>query len=65
MLWQMQRHVRGLQEKYYKTHYYMEIIESLSKRIKDEINRTTISLREYIGLLHNEGSFVIPDYQRG
>ena len=38
---------------------------SLSKRIKDEINRTTISLREYIGLLHNEGSFVIPDYQRG
>lgn len=43
----------------------MEIIDSLSKRIKDEINRTTISLREYIGLLHNEGSFVIPDYQRG
>ena len=43
----------------------MEIIESLSNRVKDEINRTTISLREYIGLLHNEGSFVIPDYQRG
>ena len=43
----------------------MRIIPPLSKRIKDEVNRTAISLREYIGLLHNEGCFVIPDYQRG
>ena len=38
---------------------------SLSERVKKEFNRPTLSLREYIGLLHNEGNFVIPDYQRG
>ena len=43
----------------------MEIIPPLSERIKNEFNRTTISLREYLGLLHSEGSFIIPDYQRG
>ena len=43
----------------------MRKIPSLSERVKEDINRTAISLREYLGLLHNEGSFVIPDYQRG
>ena len=41
------------------------IIPSLSERIKQGINKTAITLKEYIGLLHNKGAFVIPDYQRG
>ncbi len=43
----------------------MEKIPPLSERIKKEINSTTIRLGEYLRLLHNEGRFVIPDYQRG
>lgn len=40
-------------------------VPSLTERMKQEGNKSTISLREYIGLLSNEGCFVIPDYQRG
>lgn len=40
-------------------------IPSLIDRMKQEGNKTAISLREYIGILNNKGYFVIPDYQRG
>ena len=40
-------------------------VPSLTERMKQEGNKSTISLREYISLLSNEGCFVIPDYQRG
>lgn len=40
-------------------------IPSLIDRMKQEGNKTTISLRKYIGILNNKGFFVIPDYQRG
>ena len=40
-------------------------IPSLAERITNEAEKSTINLLEYIGLLHNEGRFVIPDYQRG
>ena len=42
----------------------MENIALLSQRIKSEIGTIT-TLRKYIELLHDKGSFVIPDYQRG
>ena len=35
---------------------------SLGDQLK---SKTTISLKEYIGLLGEDGKFVIPDYQRG
>lgn len=38
---------------------------SLTERLSHCLNKTTISLKEYIGLIGNEGAFVIPDYQRG
>ncbi len=40
-------------------------VPPLTIRFGQEVGKTAISLNEYIGLLHNEGSFVIPDYQRG
>ena len=43
----------------------MGIIPPLSERIKKEINKPIISLQEFIGLMHKEGHFIIPDYQRG
>ena len=43
----------------------MKIIPPLSERIKEKTDKSIINLQEYIGLLHEEGSFVIPDYQRG
>jgi hypothetical protein len=33
--------------------------------LKERIKKSTITLKEYINLLHDEGAFVIPDYQRG
>lgn len=42
-----------------------QVIPPLTIRFKQEVGKTTISLKEYIGLLHKEGFFVIPDYQRG
>ena len=38
---------------------------TLPERVMAKLGRSAISLREYIGLLHNEGRFIIPDYQRG
>ena len=38
---------------------------SLTKRLSQCLCKTTISLKEYICLIGDEGAFVIPDYQRG
>lgn len=40
-------------------------IPALCERLKKDNLNTTVTLGEYIGILNNEGSFVIPDYQRG
>lgn len=40
-------------------------MECLSERLKQQNLKTTITLQEYIGILKDTGSFVIPDYQRG
>lgn len=33
--------------------------------LKQRLDKTTISLQEYLSLLNNTGKFIIPDYQRG
>lgn len=40
-------------------------MECLAERLKQQNLKTTITLREYLGVLKDAGSFVIPDYQRG
>ena len=40
-------------------------IDMIIPPLKEIIQKSTITLGEYINLLHDEGSFVIPDYQRG
>lgn len=40
-------------------------IVPLHERLISNGNKTTITLNEYLEILHSEGSFIIPDYQRG
>ena len=40
-------------------------IDMIIPPLKERIQKSTITLGEYINLLHDEGAFVIPDYQRG
>lgn len=42
-----------------------ETKDTLSERVTVELGRSTIELKDYIYLLHNEGNFIIPEYQRG
>ena len=44
---------------------YNTTIITLKDRLKEIGNKTTITLSDYIQLLKGNGSFVIPDYQRG
>lgn len=40
-------------------------MESLTERLKQKKFNTTITLQEYINILEEKGSFIIPNYQRG
>lgn len=40
-------------------------IPDLQCRPQEKGYKTTISLKEYLDILNNEGGFIIPDYQRG